>query len=410
MQPEPWAPPPWPAGALRIRAVRAIATAPAGIPLVIVKVETTEPELHGVGCATFTQRPLPVISAVEDYLQPQLVGRDPGDIEDIHQALHLSAYWRGGPVLNYALAGVDIALWDILGKRAGLPVHRLLGGPCRTAVPVYGHASGRDEAEVEADVRRHLAEGYRHVRVQVAVPGASTYGAHDPGRGTWDPSAYCRLVPALFAHLRATVGDEVELLHDVHERLAPIEAIGLARALEPYRLFFLEDPLAPEQLAHFRALRRQTTTPLAMGELLTSPSEYLPLVRENLIDFIRMRPTALGGITPARKVAALCELLGIRTAFQAPADVSPVGHAATLALDLAIPNFGIQETRPFDAASQAVFPGCPELRDGRLWPSERPGLGIDVDETAAARFPLPPPLTREAWTQLRLRDGTLVRP
>lgn len=410
----PWTPPPWDGSrsGVRIGRVRTICTAPEGIPLVVVKVETTEPELYGLGCATFAQRPLAVASAVDDYLAPLLVGRDPADVEDVHQSAHVSGYWRGGPVLNYALGGVDVALWDILGKQAGMPVHRLFGGLCRGAVPVYGHASGRDPVEVEEDVRRYLERGYRHVRCQVAVPGASTYGAPaSAGAGPrWDPSAYCRAVPRMFEHVRAAVGEEVELLHDVHSRLPPEQAIRLARALEPFDLFFLEDPLPPEQLDHFRRLRGQTATPLAMGELLTSPAEYVPLVREQLIDFVRMRVSALGGLTVARKVAALCELSGVRTAWQCPLDVSPVGHAATVALDLAIPNFGIQETQPFSPETHEVFPGCPELRDGHLWPSDRPGLGIDLDEKAAARFPLPPPLANERWTQLRLADGTLVRP
>jgi mannonate dehydratase len=412
--PRPWAPPPWhhERGSVRIRAVRAICTAPEGIPLVVVKVETTERELYGLGCATFTQRPRAVVSAIEDYLAPLLTGRDPADIEDIWQSAYVSSYWRGGPVLNYALAGVDIALWDILGKRAGMPVHGLLGGRCRMAVPVYGHASGRDAAEVEEDVRRYLERGYRHVRCQVTIPGASTYGApgSEAGDGRWDPSAYCRAVPRLFEHLRQALGEEVELLHDVHERLPAVQALGLAKALEPYRLFFLEDPLPPEQLDHFRLLRGQVATPLAMGELLTRPSEYLPLIQSNLIDFVRMRVTAVGGLSVAKRIAALCEFFGIRTAWQCPLDVSPVGHAATLALDLAIHNFGIQETQPFAPATHDVFPGCPELRDGCLWPSERPGLGIDLDETAAARFPPPEPLANDAWTQIRLPDGSLGRP
>ncbi len=409
---EPLAPPPWEPSGIQIRRIRTITTAPEGLPLVVVKIETTEPDLYGLGCATFTQRPIPVVEAIEKYLAPLLVGRDPADIEDIHQTAYMSSYWRGGPVLNYALAGIDLALWDIKGKLARMPVYQLLGGKCRTAVPVYGHASGRDAHEVEEGARRFLEQGYRHIRCQVDVPGMSTYGAGE-GRtaaGRWDPAAYCRTVPNLFEHIRAALGEEVELLHDVHERLPPAQAVWLAKALEQFRLYFLEDPLAPEQLEHFRILRAQTSTPLAMGELLVNRSDYLPLVRDHLIDFVRMRVTAVGGLSVAWKIAALCDFFDVRTAWQCPADVSPVGHAATLALDLAIHNFGIQESQPFGDAAQDVFPGTPVIRDGHLWPSEAPGLGIELDEAAAAAFPPPNPLANDAWTRARLPDGTVIRP
>jgi mannonate dehydratase len=409
---EPLAPPPWQPSEVRIRRIATAVTAPEGLPLVVVKVETTEPELYGLGCATFTQRPLPVVEAIEKYLAPFLAGRDPADIEDIHQAAYVSSYWRGGPVLNYALAGVDLALWDIKGKLAGMPVYQLLGGRCRDAALIYGHASGRDAAGVEEDARRFIEDGYRYVRCQVDVPGMSTYGAGEGRRraGQWDPAAYLRAVPKLFAHLRESLGDEVELLHDVHERVAPADAVRLAKELEPFRLFFLEDPLPPEQIEHLRVLRAQTATPIAMGELLVNRAEYVPLIRDRLIDFARMRVTAIGGLTAAWKIAALCDFFGVRTAWQCPGDVSPIGHAATLALDLAIPNFGIQETQRFSDAAHDVFPDAPTIRDGRLWPSEKPGLGIGFDEAAARAFPPPPPLTNDAWTWARLPDGTVIRP
>jgi mannonate dehydratase len=409
---EPLAPPPWPASGVRIRRTEVTVTAPEGIPLVVVKVETTEPDLFGLGCATFAQRPYAVVEAIEKYLAPFVEGRDPADIEDIYQASNVSGYWRAGPVLNYALAGIDLALWDIKGKLAGMPLYQLLGGRCREAAAVYGHATGRCPAEVEEDARRFMDEGYRYVRCQVAVPGLSTYGSKDmPTRaGQWDPAAYVRAVPKLFAHLRSTLGDEIELLHDVHERLSPPDAVRLARELEPFQLFFLEDPLPLEQLEHFRILRSQTVTPLAMGELLVNRAEYLPLIRERLIDFARMRVTAVGGLSVAWKIAALCDFFGVRSAWQCPGDVSPIGHAATLALDLATPNFGIQETVPFSAAAHDVFPNSPTIREGSLWPSNEPGLGIEFDEAAAQKFPPPPALANDAWTWTRLRDGTVIHP
>ncbi len=426
-------PPPWQdsGSGTRITGVRAILTAPENITLVVVKIETSEPGLYGLGCATFTQRARAVAEAVDSFLAPQLIGRDPADITDIASSLLVSSYWRFGPVLNNALSGVDMALWDLKGKQAGLPVWQLLGGRCRTAAPVYAHASGRDASEVEDAVRAYVEKGYRYVRAQVAIPGALTYGAPSApgaaGGGTagpsdgltvrpsltpdaWEPDAYLRVVPELFAHLRDQLGHQVHLLHDVHERLHPTQAVRLAKELEPFHLFFLEDLLAPEDLGWLPTIRAQTATPLAIGELFTNPAEYVPLVKDRLIDFVRCHISAIGGLTPAWRLASGAELFGVRTAWHGPGDVSPVGHAANLALDLAAPNFGIQEQHVFNAAAAEVFPGCPEVRDGHLWPSDTPGLGVDLDEKLAAKFPPVDPLVNDSWTRTRLPDGTVQRP
>jgi mannonate dehydratase len=409
--------------ALQITRVKAICTAPDGIRLVVVIVETSEPGLYGLGCATFTQRPLVVVTAIEEYLEPFLIGRDPDDIEDIYQAAFVSSYWRSGPVLNNALSGVDQALWDIKGKRAGMPVYQLFGGKCRRAAPLYAHASGRDFEEVEDRARRYMDQGYRYVRCQVDVPGYSTYGtagarsdkskqpAHlRTDQPPWEPGPYCRIVPRLFEHMRAKLGEEVELLHDVHERVPPIQAIQLARDLEPYRLFFLEDAFAPEDVDYFRILRQQSAIPLAMGELFVNQAEYVPLIRDRLIDFIRVHISDIGGLSMARKLAAFCEFFGVRTAWHGPGDVSPVGHAANLQLDLACFNFGIQEQHQFGERTREVFPGCPEIRDGMLWSNDRPGLGIDVDESQAAKYPFPSHPLNGAWPPIRRLDGTVIRP
>ena len=395
---------------MKITNVKTILTAPDGIRLVVVKVETSEPGLYGLGCATFTQRPLAVATAVDEYLKPFLIGKDPGNIEDIFQTSFVSSYWRNGPVLNNALSGVDIALWDILGKRAGMPVYQLLGGKCRDAVTLYAHAGGSDFQEVSENIRRYMEQGYRYVRAQVAIPGYSTYGASGGGTPAFEPTPYVNTVVKLFAHLREQLGDEVELLHDVHERIPPIQAINLAKLLEPYHLFFLEDPFAPEDVDYFQLMRQQTSTPIAMGELFNNPNEYVPLIKERLIDFIRVHISQIGGISPARKLAAFCEFFGVRTAWHGPGDVSPVGHAANVALDLACYNFGIQEQHVFRENTREVFPGCPEIRDGCYWASEAPGLGMDINEALAARFPFPEHPLNGGWPPVRRRDGTVIRP
>jgi mannonate dehydratase len=420
-----------PAGPLKITDIKAILTAPAGIRLVVVKVTTTEPGLYGLGCATFTQRARVVATAVDEFLKPFLIGKDATQIEDIAQSAWLSSYWRNGPVLNNALSGVDIALWDILGKRAGLPLYQVLGGRCRRGVDTYRHASGSSFEAVEASVKRYQEQGYRHIRVQVGVPGQATYGSGGAGAGrgggggqsraegqrdnnrieTWDPKPYCRTVPKLFEHLRKRLGDEVELLHDMHERVPPILAMQLVKDLEQYRPFFIEDPFSPEDIGYFEHLRKLTATPIAMGELFNSRHEWMDLVSRRLIDFIRVHISQVGGLTPARKMAAMCELFAVRTAWHGPGDVSPVGHAANVHLDLAVPNFGIQEAREFTQSEQDVFPGCPTLKDGYYWVNDKPGLGIDLDEKLAAKFPIrdDPPFDY-SWGNLRNRDGTVTKP
>lgn len=397
---------------VRIDAVRATVTAPEGVNLVVVTVETSVPGLVGFGCAGFTQRADLVARAVEQYLAPQVIGRMAGDITDITQSAALSSYWRNGPVLNSAVAGLDAALWDIMGKQAGAPVWQLLGGRCRQSVPVYTHVTGRDALEVEDEVRHRIAAGYTHIRCQVALPGELTHGGATTSNAsaTWDPRGYVRVVSDLFEHLRSTVGDDVELLHDVHERLSPRQAIVLARALEPYRLFFLEDPLAPEDLGWLPQLRAATTVPIAIGELFCQPTEFLPILCERSADFIRAHVSAIGGITRAWRLAAACELFGVRVAWHGPADVSPIGHAANLALDVATTAFGIQEIVPFAEATREVFPGCPEVIDGVVMPTELPGLGVDFDSRAAAAYRPVAPLARDGWTDVRCRDGSVQRP
>jgi mannonate dehydratase len=410
---------------LKITDVRTIMTAPDRIRLVVVKVMTTEPGLYGLGCATFTQRALAVQVAVDKYLKPFLIGRNVDEIEDIWQSSYVSSYWRNGPVLFNAMSGVDMALWDIKGKRAGMPVYQLLGGKCRFGAALYAHTSGRDFREVEDRARAAMEKGYRHIRVQMAIPGMATYGAagereepRGPGsvgptspREIWEPGRYVREVPRLFEHLRAKLGDEVELLHDVHERISPSQAIKLCKDLEPYRPFFVEDPLPPEENDHFRLLRQQCATPIAMGELFNTQHEYVPLIANRLIDYIRIHISQIGGLSMARKVAALAEFFGVKTAWHGPGDVSPVGHAAGLALELATYNFGIHEGGVFPDRTREVFPGCPEARDGYLYATEAPGFGIDINENLAAKFPYPDnPTFDHRWGTTRRRDGTVIRP
>jgi mannonate dehydratase len=395
-----------------IQDVKTILTQPAGSQLIVVKIITSEPGLYGLGCATFTQRFHAVHAAIEKHLRPFLIGRDVSRIEEIWQMSMVHGYWRNGPVLNNAISGVDMALWDIKGKQAGMPVYQLLGGKCREAAAVYVHADGRDPQEVEENVSTFLAQGYRYIRVQMGGYGgkpaklAKPDGA--PDGAYYDPPEYARQTLRMMEHVRSSLGVEVELLHDVHERLRPIEAIQFAKDVERFRLFFLEDVLAPEDLEWFQLIRQQCSTPLAMGELFNHPREWGPLIAEKLIDFVRMHVSQMGGITPARNVAAFAHTYGIRTAWHGPGDVSPVGHAANLHLDLWAPNFGVQEWCRFPEFVYEMFPGTPEVQNGYMYANDGPGLGIDIDERLAAKYP--PQDEVEFWTQTRLPDGSPMRP
>ena len=415
---------------LKITDVKAILTAPPGLPrTVVVKVSTSEPGLYGYGCATFTQRAKAVVTAVDEFLRPFLTGKNPDAIEDIWQTMYVSSYWRNGPVLYNAMSGVDQALWDIKGKRAGMPVYDLLGGKVRQAADVYRHASGSSLTELEESVRGYMEQGVRHVRIQMSIRGNANYGArggNDNGSGflgapsggnhrerMYEPTPYVLSVPKMFEHMRKNIGEEIELLHDTHERISNDQAMWLAKRLEEYRPFFLEDPVAPEQIGWFRNIRQQCTTSLAMGELFNSPHEFVPLISERLIDFIRIHVSQIGGLSPAKKVANLCEFFGVRTAWHGPGDTSPVGHLANIALDVSSYAFGIQEASQWPDSVHEVFKGCPRLENGFFYPNEAPGWGMEIDEELAAKYDVDSRYDEPfdySWGTTRRRDGSIIRP
>lgn len=412
----------------KIKNVSVIATEPAGVRLVVVKIQTDQDGLYGYGCATFTQRADLVVDAVERYLKPFLIGRPTDAIEDLWAAMYNSSYWRNGPVLNNAISGVDQALWDIKGRQAGMPVYQLLGGKCRRGAMIYSHAAGAEISETIDSAKKIMARGIKVVRLQVAIPGQAAYGAGRAGyveerqtasAGTlpedevFEPLPYVRRTLALFEAARKELGPEIELLHDVHERLSPRMAVQFAKDMEQFRLFFLEDVLSPENIEYFKQVRANCTTPLAMGELFNSPHEWDSVIKSSVVDYIRVHVSQAGGLTPARKIALLAEAFQVKTAWHGPGDVSPIGHCANVALDLVSQNFGVQEwTFPSDSLNE-VFEGYPEYKDGYVYANEKPGWGVEINEKAAKKFPFGSEKGARkyyngGWGVVRRRDGSVI--
>ena len=401
---------------IQIRDVKVFVTAPRKINLVVVKIETSEPELYGYGCATFTWRHKAVVSAITEYLAPMLKGKPADDIEGLWQMMMGSSYWRNGPVLNNAISGVDEALWDIKGKQARLPLYSLFGGKCREGIAVYRHADGSSVEEVEESIQCYMEKGYRYIRCHMGTYGGNfngkcqTFAKPDqaPDGAYFHPRLYMESVYRLFDRVRQDIGWDVELMHDVHERLSPAQVLEFAKTLEPYKLFFLEDCLPPEHMEFFKTLRNHTVIPLAMGELFTNPLEWKPLVQNQWIDFIRVHLSDIGGLTPARKLAHFCEMYHVKTAWHGPNDLSPIGMAAQMHLDLNSHNFGIQEFSGFSEEEQEVFPGCPVIRNGYAYVNHAPGIGVGFNEEKAKAYP--PVEMDHSWLFSRLPDGTPVRP
>lgn len=401
---------------ITIKDVKVFVTAPHDINLVVVKVQTSEPDLCGYGCATFTWRYKAVVTAIEEYLAPMLKGKSVHNIEDIWQTMMGSSYWRNDPVLNNAISGVDEALWDIKGKLANMPLYSLLGGKSREGIAVYKHADGNSIEEVDECIHRYLEEGYRYIRCHMGTYGGNFNGKRQeivkpinaPEGAYFHPRMYMNSVIKLFDHIRTTFDPTIEVMHDIHERLSLPDALAFTKELEQYKLFFIEDALPPDQPEYFRHLREHTVAPLAMGELFTNSVEWKTIVQNQWIDFIRVHVSDIGGITPARKLANFCEAYGVRTAWHGPNDLSPIGMTAQMHLDINCHNFGIQEFAGFNNAEQEVFPGCPQIKKGYAYLNENPGIGVDFDEKEAQKYP--PVEMDHSWMFARINDGTAVRP
>jgi mannonate dehydratase len=434
---------------LKITDIKVILTQVGNTHMTNAKVFTSEPGLYGVGCGGHAERQSIVAQTIEQYLKPAAVGRYVDEIEDIWQMAWLAPYWRASVDASNAMSAIDGALWDIMGKRAGLPVHNLLGGKLRPALPMFANVNGGDLKQLEDNSRARIAEGYKHLRVGAVggdgtgrgagaagrggaagaargagAPGGLTGGQGNrpggggfgsPGFGERGPiyqqrahgPQYMNNLITSVEHLRKTIGFDVEMCAEVDFRLSPSQGLVLAKALEPFRMFWLEEVFAPEDLAWHETLRRQCSTPIAWGEVSVNQAEWVPLVANRWIDFMRMHISACGGLNMGRKVAAMCEFFGVRTAWHGPGNVSPVGHAVNTHIDFAVPNFGCGEGAAFSAQLQEIFPGCPERKNGMTYSNDLPGLGIDIDEKAAAKYA---PTTPGSDRGVRCYDGSPCRP
>lgn len=360
----------------------------------------TDQGVYGLGDATLNGMEKAVATYLTEYCIPSLIGKDPSNIEDIWQYFYRGVYWRRGAVSMTAISAIDLALWDIKGKVLNTPVYNLIGGRSRERILVYCHANGRDLNETIDKAGKEIERGFKAVRIQSGVPGIEhTYGvptdnkAYEPAhKGIaveeyWDTSKYLEFLPSLFEKVRETYGPEVHLLHDVHHRCTPIEAARLAKELEPFHLFWLEDPVAGELQEGLRLIRQHSTTPIAIGEVFNSIYDYTTLFSEQLIDYFRMPLVHGGGITHMLKVAAMASVYHINSGFHGATDLSPVNLAGTLHFNTAINNFGIQEYMPHQEIINEVFKINYTFEDGFMTIDDTPGIGVDIDEKAATKFP-----------------------
>lgn len=406
---------------LTIKDVKVITTSGGrGYRWVFLKIITSEAGLYGIGSANDNYQTQAVVTALEKHLKPWLIGKDPDRIEDLWQSANFRTYWRGGPVNNKVVAAMDEALWDIKGKRAGMPVYEMLGGKAHDAVACYDHVSGRTKEQAAEAVAKSTESGWRHIRLQYGEGGYGGGGfirANEGNRAeggyqgqAFDEDQYVETIPQVFEYVRSKVGFAPKLLHDVHSKLGGANALLFSKKMEGCHMYFVEDVLPPEQVAWYREIRKVSVTPQAVGEVFTNTAEFYPLISERVINFIRTRVTAIGGITQAKKITTLCEVFGVKTAFQEGGENDPVNLMAAYHVDISSTAFGIQEENHFPPSVHEMLPGTPEIRKGYLYGSGRPGLGIDINEEMAAKYPITEPRNGGAYGTERAIDGTIVIP
>jgi mannonate dehydratase len=402
---------------MKIEQIKVFLSCP-GRNFVTVKVITDE-GVYGLGDATVNGREMAVVAYLEEHVVPCLIGKDPHQIEDIWQYLYKGVYWRKGPITMAAIAAIDMALWDIKGKVAGLPIYQLLGGKSRNGIMVYGHANGESIEETLDNLGKFINDGYKVVRLQCAIPGlGGTYGTLEgkkdyfelqsdrplPPEQPWSTSKYMNFIPELFKQARERFGNEIQLVHDVHSRLTPIESARLGKLLEPYDLLFLEDASAADNQDGYKIIRNHTTIPLAIGEIFNTVWDAKDLIANQHIDYLRTAITHGGGITPMVKMANFADMYNVRMAPHGAPDLSPICHAAHAHFNIWAPNFGVQEFIGFGTEKlNSVFSHPLSYDNGYLRLEDKPGLGVEFNEEEALKHPY----KRSYLPVTRLEDGTL---
>ena len=338
----------------------------------------TDEGIYGVGEAGMTRHAEAIAAVVQDY-STYLVGTDPLRIEDHWQRLSRGFFFPHGKIAGCALAAIDIALWDVMGKALGVPVYQLLGGRVRDKVVCYPHMGGRTVEELVERCVAAKEEGWKFVR----------FSPNHAPDGRFEPSEAVRESVQMFEAVRRALGDSVEICFDIHTRLDPADAIQLCRAVEPYHPFFMEDPIRSENTNSFRLLRQHISVPLAAGEQFSSKWEFRQFIEEDLIDYARIDLCICAGITEAKKIAGWCETHYIKLATHNP--LGPVSSAACLHLNLATSNVGVMEQpqRPGRVMTNVV-PVQMTWEDGYMIAPTKPGLGVEFDREAARRMPYQP--------------------
>ena len=367
---------------------------------VVVRVYTDVPGLIGIGEATVEFQSRAVVGAVED-LAPLIVGRDPREIERNWQILYRHPYFKGGVVTMSAMSGIDQALWDISAKDLNVPLWRMLGGLARDRVRMYDHlGGGNSDAVYNSDtvssftekMKRSVADGFTAVKI-LAVPQTAPLGE----------SEKLRHAEELMASARDAAGSDIDIMIDFHGRTNAAMAIKYAEVLAPFNPLFLEEIVQPDQIEALKNARKKIKVPLAAGERLLHRSEFLPLLEAGLIDVAQPDVCHAGGITEIRKISTLCETFGVTMAPHNP--LGPIATMVNVHLGLTTPNFLIQEVMRSDVSWRGeVFQGIPEIIDGYISPPTKPGIGVEMDEKAAARHPF----ESSKPVQWFHRDGTVA--
>ncbi len=367
---------------------------------IFVKVLTDQPGLWGWGEATLEWKTRGVVGSVED-LKPLLIGQDPRRIEHIWQILHRQYFWRGGIVTMSAISGIDQALWDIKGKEVGKPVCELLGGPVRDSMRLYDHLGG---GRLEGMYKTGSADDFAKLIADSKARGFSAAkGMPIPISEPIESSVTLQRAAETVRAMREAVGDDFDIMLDLHARCTPAAAIQFGRLLEPYNIFWYEEPCWPEHVDALVEVSRALRFPIATGERLVGRWEFRELLEKRAVAIIQPDVSHCGGISEVRKIASMADIYAITVACHNPQ--GPISTSASLHIAFATPNYLIQEIVWNDVPWRFdVVSGGFNVKTGQVGPPTTPGLGIEVNEEEARKYPAQPEVLMPAYR----RDGSVA--